>query len=159
MLRIALQAGDPAIYLPILYSKITSIPIQKGKLKWHEYTKFGKMMLNLAEVAKWIGARQLADEIVPPWRDVEDAHIVIRITGYLGRSGEMVDAHGSEPCSVRNGGSSPLFGTLVSFYNADMAELVNLPDFALPRWRNGRRACLRSMWRDPWGFESPSRHQ
>lgn len=24
-------------------------------------------------------------------------------------------------------------------------------------WRNGRRACLRCMWRDPWGFKSPHR--
>lgn len=29
----------------------------------------------------------------------------------LGRSGEMVDAHGLGPCSVRIGGSSPLSGT------------------------------------------------
>ena len=28
----------------------------------------------------------------------------------------------------------------------------------MSQWRNGRRARLRGVWRNPWGFKSPHRH-
>ena len=45
-------------------------------------------------------------------------------------------------------------GECVSFAPIDH-EVIPLPVLG---WWNGRHACLRGMWGNPWGFESPPEH-
>ena len=45
-----------------------------------------------------------------------------------------------------------MYGTLV--YNARFSYKIFCGDGG-----TGRHACLRGMWRKPWGFKSPSPHQ